>query len=352
MLTQPFKQLYQSHRGKVSDKWTLYISEYEALLRPYRDREIAIFEIGVQNGGSLEIYGQYFQQARAIVGCDIDEQCSVLEYDNSCISIVIGDANAAETKQRVLSLSPTFDIIIDDGSHQSRDIISSFVTYFKHLNVHGTYVVEDLHCSYWKDYGGGLFASASANSFFKLIADVINQEHWGLEKRRIDLLDSFFKQHDIELGDLDETDLAHIHSVKFVNSMCIIEKRDPTANELGSQWIAGEHELVWEGRKALHGKPNAAPVQESLFLSQDVSVELLLSRQQADISLLKENLAKESLRASEAEQRLCSLSIEKDVLNAEIAQLIQSTSWKVTAPLRSVYRSFSLIQSSFKGDRP
>ena len=50
-----------------------------------------------------------------------------------------------------------FDIIIDDGSHQSKHIISSFKFLFSYLNNNGIYVVEDLQTSYQPRNGGSRF---------------------------------------------------------------------------------------------------------------------------------------------------------------------------------------------------
>ena len=50
------KDLYQNHTGKVSDKWTIYLNEYEDKLKKYQKLPIKFFEIGILNGGSLEIF--------------------------------------------------------------------------------------------------------------------------------------------------------------------------------------------------------------------------------------------------------------------------------------------------------
>jgi hypothetical protein len=77
------KELYMEHQGKVSDKWSLYLNEYERLLSPYRKMKINLLEIGVQNGGSLEIWGKYFPHAKKIIGCDINPDCKKLSYENT-----------------------------------------------------------------------------------------------------------------------------------------------------------------------------------------------------------------------------------------------------------------------------
>ena len=54
------KDLYKNHSGKVSDKWTIYLEQYDEKLKKYQDLPIKLLEIGVLNGGSLEIFSKYF----------------------------------------------------------------------------------------------------------------------------------------------------------------------------------------------------------------------------------------------------------------------------------------------------
>ena len=60
------KDLYKNHSGKVSDKWSIYLNEYEDKLRKYQELPIKFFEIGILNGGSLEIFSKYFTKAKLI----------------------------------------------------------------------------------------------------------------------------------------------------------------------------------------------------------------------------------------------------------------------------------------------
>src|SRR5688500_13843298 len=180
MNDRTLKSIYHDHRDKESDKWALYISEYDRLFYELRDREINVLEIGVQNGGSLEIWARYFEKAKKVIGCDIDPNCHSLNFDDTRITVVLGDANIDATENAILSKARDYDLIIDDGSHRSSDVIQSFVRYFPHLSDCGLFVVEDLHCSYWKEFEGGLFAPFSAMTFFKRLVDILNHEHWGV----------------------------------------------------------------------------------------------------------------------------------------------------------------------------
>src|SRR5690554_978194 len=233
--------LYEEHNGKVSDKWSSYLHEYDRLFSGYRDRPISLLEIGIQNGGSLELWAKYFTQAQKLVGCDIDPKCEALHYDDSRIAVVVADANQDAGQQAILAHSSAFDLIIDDGSHQSSDIVRSFARYFPVLSDGGLYIVEDLHCGYWKEFDGGLFHPYSSVALFKHLADIVNREHWGVDKAPQDLLAGLAKTYEVSLG---AGLLSHIHSVEFINSVCVVRKCSPGRNELGLRYIAGEDALV------------------------------------------------------------------------------------------------------------
>ena len=247
-MDQTLHQLFVDHKGKITDKWNLYIEEDERIFAPYRDKPIRLLEIGVQNGGSLEIWSKYFYNAEKIIGCDIDPKCEELKFSDERISIVVGDVNENGIKQKILQKTDAFDIIIDDGSHKSSDIIRSFALYFPYLKCDGTYLVEDLHCSYWHDFEGGLHNPYSAISFFKRLADIVNYEHWRNGKSRNSLVSEFESKFKINFSDMD---LLNIHSIEFINSLCIIKKLPAEKNMLGKRIIAGNEEVVTNDAKTL-----------------------------------------------------------------------------------------------------
>lgn len=234
------RHLYENHRDKVSDKWSIYLDEYQRLLHPLQEHELSLLEIGVQNGGSLDIWSKYFPYAKSIVGCDIDPKCATLSYPDSPIKIVVGDICSAATVQDVLSAcNGSIDIIIDDGSHTSGDIITTFLSLFEHLNDAGTYIAEDLHCSYWPGFQGGLRHPHSSISFFKRLIDITNFEHWEENITRCAYISEI-----VPIDSAYEELLSGIHSVEFVNSLCIIKKHPYKSNTLGPRIISGLNEIV------------------------------------------------------------------------------------------------------------
>ena len=277
-------QIFAEHSGKVSDKWSIYISEYDRLFQPYRNQPVRLLEIGIQNGGSLEIWSKFFTKAIKFIGCDINPNCAQLQFDDPRIAVVVANANTDETQQHILKLSSEFDLIIDDGSHHSGDIVRSFARYFSHLNDGGLYIAEDLHCSYWQDFEGGLFQPYSSIAFFKQLADTINHEHWGIDKTRTELLRSFNRKYDTRL---DDVSLAHIHSIEFTNSMCVVRKAIPAKNVLGPRFISGTIALIDEAPLPLHGHSNTQPNQNANpWAAREIPIEEELTGRIQEIASL------------------------------------------------------------------
>lgn len=302
MTIKTLKQIYAEHISKVSDKWSIYLVEYERILSQYRNQPISLLEIGIQNGGSLEILAEYFPQARYLVGSDINTDCEKLEYGDVRVRVVVGDANTEEALKEIQSIAPTFDVILDDGSHRSSDIVKTFALYFPLLLDGGVFIVEDLHCSYWKEFEGGLFDPYSSMAFFRKLTDVINHESWGVPKLRGSILKSFFSKYEVNI---DEKTLEHIHSVEFVNSMCVIRKMEPASNALGPRFVAGKIEAVVAGNMDYHS---------TLMAIQDQSE----NKQATGMALEDEVLVRNS--------QISNLMHRQSMLNSAIVTLQHETS--------------------------
>jgi hypothetical protein len=134
-----------SYRDGHGDKGTAhtYIPEYEKLFRSYRDKKINFLEIGIAFGESLELWYEYFSQAK-VFGIDIwDKEIGPYLKDKR-FNINIVDATKPESLECLKDY--TFDIIIDDGSHRYEDQIATF-NLFKHkMNPGGIFIIEDVDC--------------------------------------------------------------------------------------------------------------------------------------------------------------------------------------------------------------
>jgi hypothetical protein len=233
---------YDQHAGKVSDKWSLYLEAYEHYLSPYRDKAVNILEIGAQNGGSLEIWAKYFPSAKTITGVDINPDCAQLSFDDPRIRLLVGDASTPETSRQLFeTVGSNFDIIIDDGSHRSSDIVKAFAMYFPCLVSGGIYLMEDVHGSYWIELEGGLYNPMSSVSFGKRLVDLCNHEHWREDFTRAGFLDAFASTYQTSFA---AADLDQIDSVEFSNSLIAVHKGRWQTNGLGRRQIAGQSSSV------------------------------------------------------------------------------------------------------------
>jgi 23S rRNA U2552 (ribose-2'-O)-methylase RlmE/FtsJ len=218
------RELFEQHDGYISDKWSSYLDVYDEVFKPYRFLPVRILEIGVQNGGSLQIWSKYFPNATVIVGCDIDRRIENLDPGEK-IKLLVGDISSSTTVERLKLISPAFDIIIDDGSHRSEHIIAAFDRLFPLISPGGCFLAEDLCCSYWRSHKGRVLGSFSSIEYLKRLVDAINLDHWaGRWKLKLlaSLLSpiSYRKLKQMSLGDLHD----QIRSLKFYNSICVIEK--------------------------------------------------------------------------------------------------------------------------------
>ena len=116
---------------------------------------------------------------------------------------------------------PNLDIVIDDGSHVSRDIIRAFLIFFPQVQPGGIYIIEDLHASYWSEWQGVISHPESSMNFLKLLADVVNFDHWGVYGTRVELFESL----PAAMSLLQESIFSEIESVSFMDSLCIIRKK-------------------------------------------------------------------------------------------------------------------------------
>lgn len=137
-----------------TDKGASYLKHYSDFFSGYRDKPVAIMELGVNRGGSLLMWRDYFEQG-TVVGIDLDPP-AVPSRDR--LFVFSGDATEASTFERVEAEAGigAFDIIIDDASHVGDLTKKSFELLFEsRLKPGGLYVLEDWGTSYLADWPDG-----------------------------------------------------------------------------------------------------------------------------------------------------------------------------------------------------
>ena len=149
-----FQQVFDEHNGNGILKWSHYPEIYDKHFTKYRDLPINILDIGILNGGSLQIWEKYFPRAK-IFAIDIDEKCK--QYESDRTKIFIGDQADKFFLRNVKAQVPQIDIIIDDGGHRAEQQINTFEEMYYHLKTTGVYLIEDIELNYRQDKKPGNF---------------------------------------------------------------------------------------------------------------------------------------------------------------------------------------------------
>ena len=155
-------------RGRT-DKSSLahgFTEIYERFFLPLKYERSRICEIGIEKGGSLAVWREYFPKA-VIFGIDIVD-CS--EYAQKRVKTFVADQSRRSQLQSFIKTSGgQFDIIIDDGGHTMIQQQISLGFLFKHVKPGGLYVVEDVHTSLPRFYHGFGVDKTGNNSTLTMI---------------------------------------------------------------------------------------------------------------------------------------------------------------------------------------
>jgi hypothetical protein len=178
-----------------SDKWAdhWYTPHYERHFAPLREQRVRLLEIGVggydapdEGGGSLLMWKYYFRRG-LVYGLDIFDKSSL---DEARLTTVMGSQSDPARLAEVAEQIGPLDIVIDDGSHLSGDVVTAFTALFPRLRPGGLYVIEDLQTSYWPGWNGGHTAlddPATSLGFLKTLVDSLHhQERPGHQPSDVD----------------------------------------------------------------------------------------------------------------------------------------------------------------------
>lgn len=197
---------FDNNPGRLIHKWSNYFDIYERHLAPYRGQEVHMIEIGVYQGGSLQMWKDYLGPKAHIYGVDISPHARAFEEDR--VKISIGDQSNVDFLASLRQQIPRVDILLDDGGHSMKQQITTFQELYHHVAPDGVYLCEDLHTSYWASHGGGLHKPDTFIEFSKQLIDQLSAWHTRTPEE--------FEVDDFTLS---------TQSMHFYDSMLVIEKR-------------------------------------------------------------------------------------------------------------------------------
>ena len=141
---------YKSDKGITIHPFHGYTIHYAKFFDSLRLKQINILEIGLVRQDqrnylrntcpSLNIWLDYFPNAK-VFGLDIDDFSTVKMPRTT---IIRGNQGNIEDLEKVISICPEFDVIIDDGSHVAYHQQLTLKTFFPHISKGGIYIIEDI----------------------------------------------------------------------------------------------------------------------------------------------------------------------------------------------------------------
>jgi hypothetical protein len=137
-----FKHICDKYECDKTSKHN-YHNTYTEILRPIINEEFNLFEIGIVNGKSINVWEDYLKNAK-IYGLDTEQ-----EWSQDRVRIFKGDQNNVNDLQNVVNSLNNCRIIIDNGSHNPQHQLKSFNFLFKNLlESGGYYVIENIETLY------------------------------------------------------------------------------------------------------------------------------------------------------------------------------------------------------------
>ena len=204
--------IFADNKDIVVHKWHHYIPIYDRYFARFRGTDVKFLEIGVNKGGSLQMWRSYLGQDATIFGIDINEKCA--QFNGQSGEVRIGSQADPEFLNRIIDEMGGVDVVLDDGSHRMEHVRTSFEIVFPRLSQNGVYMVEDLHTAYLRKFGGGY---DSPDNFFFFLRQMTDDMHrWYHEEgaRHPGLGDQFSSLHIHDSIAVIEKDPVHmpVHS--------------------------------------------------------------------------------------------------------------------------------------------
>lgn len=209
--SNPFVEWVDGHRaGLVVAKSSRALDLYHEYFYTWRGKETHLMEIGISNGGSLEMWKAYFGPELRVTGIECCPYAGMTErvQDERTI-IMIGDQADADFLQRVVTSVSRPNIVIDDGGHKGFQMEASFRVLYPFLAPGGLYVIQGLE----RTHDEGLYRHSQGRRSLEFVNMLVDNLH---ARAGPDFLVDF----------ADTTEAVHVYE-----GIAIIRKRESRRRE-------------------------------------------------------------------------------------------------------------------------
>lgn len=176
-MTTSFRQYYDTHAiGRGIWKWANAIDAYDRHFGGWAYQQVKLAEVGVQSGGSIEMWQGGLGQQIHVYGFDINTNCR--SFANTAaiggVTITIGDQANPQMWKSFFQTTPALDVLIDDGGHEFHQMLTTLYEVYPHINSGGFLVIEDIH---GPKYMAGFFAPAAQYIGQQAIHGLVDSVH-------------------------------------------------------------------------------------------------------------------------------------------------------------------------------
>ena len=105
-----YRDRWLNHAGAISRHYEVALHAFE---REIPDEPISLLEVGVENGGSLEVWKDVLPEGSTVLGVDVDPRCAELGLDVLTLDILDRDGVKEALRGK------WFDVIIDSTATMS-----------------------------------------------------------------------------------------------------------------------------------------------------------------------------------------------------------------------------------------
>jgi hypothetical protein len=130
-----------------------YIPLYESKFLHRRESVKRVLEVGIERGGSLLLWANYFPNAE-VWGLDVMPEDKVpADLKNHPRIKILHSTNAYDTKlvSKMIQSGLYFDVLIDDGPHTLESMVFFAQYYSQLLAPNGVLCIEDIPNPDWKN---------------------------------------------------------------------------------------------------------------------------------------------------------------------------------------------------------
>lgn len=142
---QSFRGFYDSHwQGRGIWKWSNSLDAYQRHFAGWAGHQVNMAEVGVQSGGSVQMWQSVLGAKCHVYGLDINKNC--MQFSNAQTTITIGDqADPKMWENFFANVAPKLDVLVDDGGHEPHQMRVTLVEVFNRLQPGGFIALEDIH---------------------------------------------------------------------------------------------------------------------------------------------------------------------------------------------------------------